>query len=79
MGKKLRTVQETPESWVRFLDWEDPLEEAMAMATPVFCLENPMDRGAWWATVYNRGAWWATVYNRGAWWATVYRSQRVGH
>ena len=20
--------------------------------TPVFCLENPMDRGAWWATVH---------------------------
>ena len=23
--------------------WEDPLEEEMA----IFCLENPMDRGAW--------------------------------
>ena len=20
--------------------------------TPVFCLENPIDRGAWWATVH---------------------------
>ena len=20
--------------------------------TPVFCLGNPMDRGAWWATIY---------------------------
>ena len=34
------------------------------------CLENPMDGGAWWATVHgvaksetrlNRGAWWVTV------------------
>ena len=25
------------------LGWEDPLEEGM---------ENPMDRGAWWATVH---------------------------
>ena len=39
---------------------EDPLEEAR-QPTPVFLpgephgqrsLENPMDRGAWWATVY---------------------------
>ena len=29
---------------------EDPLEQSMA--TPVSCLENPMDRGAWWATVH---------------------------
>ena len=28
----------------------NPLEEGMA-TTPVFCLENPMDRGAWQATV----------------------------
>ena len=35
---------------VQSLDWEDPLEKEMA--TPVFSLENPMDRGAWWATVH---------------------------
>ena len=35
-AKKLPIVQETPESWVRFLDWEDPLEDDMAVATPVF-------------------------------------------
>ena len=27
-----------------------PLRRAW-QPTPVFCLENPMDRGAWWATV----------------------------
>ena len=31
------------------LDWEDPLEEDMASHP---CLENPMDRGAWQATVH---------------------------
>ena len=31
--------------WVRSLGWEGPLEEGS-------CLENPMDRGAWWATVH---------------------------
>ena len=31
------------------LSWEDPLEEGMATHS---CLENPRDRGAWWATVH---------------------------
>ena len=29
---------------------EDPLEEGMALQYS--CLENPVDRGAWWATVH---------------------------
>ena len=33
---------------VQSLSWEDPLEEGMA----THFLENPMDRGAWWATVH---------------------------
>ena len=36
------------ETWVRFLGWEDSLEEGMAIQYS--CLENPIDRGAWWAT-----------------------------
>ena len=36
------------ETWVWSLDQEDPLEEEMACS----CLENPMDRGAWQATVH---------------------------
>ena len=39
------------EMWVRSLDWEHPLEEGMA-PTPAFLPENPMDRGAWRATVH---------------------------
>ena len=35
--------------WIQSLGWEYPLEEGMA--THSSCLENPMDRGAWWATV----------------------------
>ena len=30
--------------------WEDPLEKGMA--TQSICLENSMDRGAWWAKVH---------------------------
>ena len=33
--------------WIQSLGREDPLEEEMATH-----LENPMDRGAWWATVH---------------------------
>ena len=32
------------------LGQEDPLEKEMA--TQYSCLGNPMDRGAWWATIY---------------------------
>ena len=37
--------------WVQSLGRENPLEEA---GNPLLysCLENPMDRGAWWATVH---------------------------
>ena len=36
---------------VQSLGWEDPLKEEMAN-TPVSCLENPMGREAWPATVH---------------------------
>jgi len=35
--------------WARSLGWEDPPEKEMATYS---CLGNPMDRGAWWATVH---------------------------
>ena len=38
------------ETWVRFLDWEDPLE--YWQLSPVFLPLNSMDRGAWWAAVH---------------------------
>ena len=37
---------------VQFLGQEDPLEKGMATHSSVLGLENPMDRGAWWATVH---------------------------
>ena len=40
-------MQETQEMKFQSLIREDPLEEEMASR-----LENPMDRGAWWATVH---------------------------
>ena len=50
--KNLPAMQET---WVQSLSWEDPLEKGMAthsLGNGYSCLGNPMDRGAWWATVH---------------------------
>ena len=40
------------ETWLRSLGQEDPLEEEMATYSSILAWENPMDRGAWWATVH---------------------------
>ena len=45
-------MQETQETWVQSLGQEDPLEKGMATHSGCSCLENPMDRGAWQATVH---------------------------
>ena len=37
------------ETWVQFLGWDIPLEKEMATHS---CLENPMGKGAWQATVH---------------------------
>ena len=34
------------------LGWEDPLEKEMATHSSIHAWKNPMDRGAWRATVY---------------------------
>ena len=52
-----QTVNNLPamwEIWVRkIVGWEDPLEEDMATHSNIliWSLENPMDKGAWLATV----------------------------
>ena len=40
------------DTWVWSLGWEDPLEKEMANPLQYSGLENPMDGGAWWATVH---------------------------
>ena len=51
MVKNLPASQETQETQVRSLGLEDPLEMEMAITFQHSCLENPMDRGTWQATV----------------------------
>ena len=49
MAKNLPAMQKT---WVRFLGWENPLEEGMATHSSILAGRIPIDRGAWWATVH---------------------------
>ena len=49
MVKNLLAMQDT---WVPFLGWEDPLEKGNGYPPQYTCLENSMDRGAWWATAH---------------------------
>ena len=37
---------------VQFLGWEDPLEQEIATHSSILAWRNPMDGGAWWATVH---------------------------
>ena len=45
------------ETLVRFLGWEDPLEEGMATHSGILAWRIPMDRGAWQATVHGVQSW----------------------
>ena len=46
-------MQETKETQVRFLGWEDPLEEEMATHSSILAWRiHSMDKGAWQATVH---------------------------
>ena len=40
------------ETWIRFLDWDDPLEAGMATHSSILAWRIPMDRGAWRAIVH---------------------------
>ena len=45
--KNLPTGQETQETRVQSLGWEDPLEESTAPYSSLLAWRIPMDRGAW--------------------------------
>ena len=66
MAQRLKRLPTMRETWVPSLGLEDPLEKEMATHSSILgegngnplrysCLENPMDGGAWWATVHGSG------------------------
>ena len=46
MVKNLPAMQETQETPVRSLDWEDPLEKEVAIHSSILVWRIPMDKGA---------------------------------
>ena len=51
--KNLPAMQKRQETlWFPSLGQEDPQEEGMTTRSTILALENPMDRGAWQATVH---------------------------
>ena len=45
-------MQETQEMQVQSLGQEDPVEEKTATHSSILAWRNPMNRGAWWASVH---------------------------
>ena len=52
------------ETRVQSLGQEDPLEKGMVTPLQYFCLEYPMDRGTWWATVHGVAQSWTRLSNK---------------
>ena len=46
---------------VQSLGQEDPLEKRMANPLQYSCVENPRDRGAWWAMVHGATKSWTQL------------------
>ena len=52
--KNLSAAQDTQETWVRSLSWEDPLEKEMATHSSILPKKIPMDGGAWQARQHSK-------------------------
>ena len=52
MAQTVKHLSAMQETGVQSLGGEDPLEEDMATHSSILAWRIPMDRGAWWATVY---------------------------
>ena len=52
MLKTYLPIQETKETWVQSLGWEDALEKGIAIHSSILAWRIPMDRGDWQATVH---------------------------
>ena len=51
MAQMVKNLPAMWETWVQSLSQEDLLEKGMVPPLQYCCLKNPMDRGAWRATV----------------------------
>ena len=59
-NRNLPAMQET---WNWSFGWEDPLEKGMATHASILAWRIPMDREAWWATIYEVTKIWTWLSN----------------
>ena len=52
MAQTVKNLPAMQETRVQSLGWEESLGEGNGNPLQYSCLENPMDRGAWWAIVH---------------------------
>ena len=52
MAQRLKPLPAMRETWLRFLDQEDPLEKEMATHSSILAWRIPIDRNAWRAAVH---------------------------
>ena len=52
MAQMVKNPPAIQETWVRFLGWDDPLEEGVATHSSILAWRIPVERGAWQAIVY---------------------------
>ena len=52
MAQTVKNLPEMQETWLQSLGHEGTLEKEMATLLQYSCLENPVDRGVWWAIVH---------------------------
>ena len=60
--KKKKNLPAMQETRTQCLGRKDPLEKGSYLLQ-YSCLENPMDRGAWWATVHGVAKSWTQLSN----------------
>ena len=74
----IKNLPEIQETRVQSLGQEDPLEKGMVTHSSISCLENSMDRKAWWATVHGVAKSWTRLSNLHFYTVNKFR-KLVGH
>ena len=62
-GSDVKSPPAMQETWVRSLGQEDLLEKRMATHLSIPAWKNPLDRGAWWATLHRVAKSWTRLSN----------------
>ena len=61
VAQMVKNVPEMQKTQVQSLKGEDPLGKGMATHSSILAMEDPMDRGGWWATVHGVAESWTRL------------------